>query len=171
MAFMASPKTRIRRFVLLGILFALVAAPIWVWLQDAPLSPTGWHGYTIGRDDVMTYSDGAPVQYVMDMWLGAGAIGSKVQWQIDRCDPSKMGSLIVGREHRGVMLCNTAGLGDEEFAVARRLFEAEVDSIYRRYYFEWAWLNTQRLLFLLAVVFALAGATWAVRWVRKGQPT
>ena len=168
---MKAPKTRIGRFLLLGLLLSVVAAPMWVWLQEAPFSPTRWHGYTISRDDVRIYNDGQPVQYETDTWLGAGAISSELQRQADRCDPTKLMTAIVGYEHRGVMLCNTAKLVEEEFAVARRLFEAEVDGMYRRYYFEWAWLIGQRLIIMLAGVLALAGAARAVRWVRQGQPT
>lgn len=168
---MTPPKTRIGRFLLLGILLSTLVAPLWVWLQDRPFSPNQWHGYTISRDDVMTYVDGEPVQYAMDMWLGAGAISSELRRQTDRCDPAKMGSSITAYDYREVMLCNTAALDEVQFSTARRQFEAEVDTLYGRYFFEWAWLIGQRLLILLGVVVALAGAAWAARWVRQGQPS
>lgn len=157
------------RLLLLGIVGSLIAAPAWVWLRDAPTPPTAWHGYTIDRGDVKAFNNGQPVQYAMDMWLGAGTSLSELQRQADRCDPASIGSPIVGREHRGVMLCNTAGLSEAEFAVARKLFEAEVDGMQDRYYFEWAWLIGQRLALLLAVVGVLAALAWTVRWVRHGQ--
>jgi hypothetical protein len=166
---MRPPRTRIGRALLLGIIGSLIAAPAWVWLRDAPTPPANWHGYTIERDDVLAFNDGQPVQYAMDMWLGAGALASELQRQADGCDPASMGRSIVGRDHRGVMLCNTAGLSEGEFAVARELFQSEVDAMHDRYALEWAWLIGQRLTLMLAAVGVLAAAAWAVRWVRQGQ--
>lgn len=168
---MTSPKTRIGRLLTLGLLLALVAAPLWVWLLDRPFYPSEWHGYTISRDQVLTFNDVEPVQYQMDVWLGAGATQAEQQHQTDRCDPTKAGSSIFAFDYREVMLCNAAGLDEVQFAAARRMFQAEVDSIWGRYYFEWEWLIGQRLVTLLTVIGAVAAVAWALRWVRQGQPT
>ncbi|WP_156461159.1 hypothetical protein [Devosia sp. Root436] len=154
---------------MLAVIVALVVAPLWAWLQARPFPPTAWYGYTLARGDVISFEAGEPIQYTLDMEMGSSQ--SEFDTYMNRCDPTRLQTSIVGQEYRGLMLCNAARLSELDFAAAARFFKADVDEMYGRYIAEWVWAIGQRLALMLGVILATFLAARAFRWVRAGQPT
>jgi hypothetical protein len=104
-----------------------------------------------------------------------GSDRARQRWR-DRCDISRLAfqeqrsSHPTGAEWRGVTLCNTAGLLDNDLDRAVRYFRSRIDEDYKRMYWDMALDAFLYVLGGLGIWLAMVGVWNVWHWIRAGHP-
>jgi hypothetical protein len=163
---------------MLVLLTALLIGAVVRWkMSNHFVHPTEWYGWTQGED--APFDPQSPTRTaIIDLAGIPSTLASPTYRRLfeERCaweSVAAKGIKTVGREYRGVWLCNSAALDEGKFAIAGEYFETQVDELYSRMYADMFSTLSEALIVAVAAWFAILGILLVFRWANSGttEPT
>ncbi len=161
-------ETRSARFLALCMAICIIGGVVYQYQKGCPLEPTEWYFITTDSDSIDINSPTKKAIISMEYKQAYDTY----DLYLERCNFSRLAELGIsplGTAYKGVLLCNSKILSEDDFKVRKLYFRETVDKLWSDYYAKHAEKVFIGVLTGIAAWLSIFTTMFLVKWIAKGK--